>query len=288
VYSPNDVIYFLDADGRAWAQDTIEESSATPFADDGDALVLKLLQELRSFDAPEAEAEAAPYAQQKTLRFASEKRDSLPDIFDQLTLLTELDASMNRLQAVPDSLWRAPSLRILDLSHNPLTSLSAAVGNAKSLRSLGLRSCELATLPPELAQLKNLEALYLTGCAKLEVDAALRVIAHLPKLKDLALPLSRSLTTLAPLAGTKLKALRLAGNGVDLPPRLPDGIGQLLKLKDLRIEYADDVAEPRAAEDVRALRLLFHPRFGAADMRKAAQGKPHVRYLAAFIRTLPP
>lgn len=42
-YSPNDVIYFLDKQGRAFAQDTIEDTEATPFADDGTALVTRVL-----------------------------------------------------------------------------------------------------------------------------------------------------------------------------------------------------------------------------------------------------
>ncbi|HUQ04642.1 MAG TPA: hypothetical protein VM261_19210 [Kofleriaceae bacterium] len=41
--TPNDVVYFLDARGAAWAQDTIEEQSASPFADDADTMVARCL-----------------------------------------------------------------------------------------------------------------------------------------------------------------------------------------------------------------------------------------------------
>ncbi len=42
-YSPNDVIYFLDEAGTAWAQDTLEDPSAIPFACDGDRMVARIL-----------------------------------------------------------------------------------------------------------------------------------------------------------------------------------------------------------------------------------------------------
>jgi len=45
-YSPNDAIYFLDAEGAAWAQDTIEDARAAPFAKDGDELVARIAESL--------------------------------------------------------------------------------------------------------------------------------------------------------------------------------------------------------------------------------------------------
>jgi hypothetical protein len=42
-YSPNDVIYFLDREGHGFAQDTIEDPRALPFADGGRALVSRIL-----------------------------------------------------------------------------------------------------------------------------------------------------------------------------------------------------------------------------------------------------
>jgi hypothetical protein len=43
VYSPNDIIYFLDPMGRAYAQDTIEEPQATLFAANALAMVCRIL-----------------------------------------------------------------------------------------------------------------------------------------------------------------------------------------------------------------------------------------------------
>lgn len=44
VYSPNDLIFFLDEQGRAWAQDTIEDPAAELYADDGRGLVTRILE----------------------------------------------------------------------------------------------------------------------------------------------------------------------------------------------------------------------------------------------------
>jgi hypothetical protein len=113
------------------------------------------------------------------------------------------------------------------------------------------------------------------------------VIAKLPKLKELSLPLSRSLTSLAPLANVPIKTLYLRGTYVKHPDRLPSGLSQLKKLKDLRIEYADDIAQlPEAAEDIRALRLLFSPKFTDDDIRQSAARQPEKLYLQAFVKTL--
>jgi Leucine-rich repeat (LRR) protein len=119
----------------------------------------------------------------------------------------------------------------LDLSRNPLAELPAAIGQAKNLRALFLRGCKLAALPASRSACKNLQSLWLEECAELDVDVALQVIAQLPKLKMLSLPLSRSLTSLAPLSASKLRTLWLRGNGVELGERLPAGLGKLPQLK---------------------------------------------------------
>jgi hypothetical protein len=43
VITANDICYFLARDGRAWAQDTVAEPDATPYADNGDTMLARLL-----------------------------------------------------------------------------------------------------------------------------------------------------------------------------------------------------------------------------------------------------
>ena len=361
VYSPNDIIYYLDEQGRGYAQDTLEDPSAVFYADNSTSLVCRIVfndalfsREETSLDLPGLQGEALskqlslvlvieasskdfryftdatgdvlvveeikakrtrfaaatknqfklvkppvvagtdkatpemiPHLGKSYVRMVSEQRTSLPDFFEHLPELRDLDVSINRLETLPESLWRATQLTKLDLSFNPLKILPDGIGNMKSLTTLLLRRCPIKTLPDTLAGAKNLTWLIITECEELDVDAALPVIAKLPKLQKLWLPLSRSLTSLTPLAQLSLKSLYLNGTYVQHPSRLPSGLGQLKKLTDLRIEYADDIAQlPEAPADIRALRLIFAKRFTDDDIRQSALKQPEKLYLQTFANTL--
>jgi hypothetical protein len=361
VYSPNDIIYYLDERGRGYAEDTIEDLSATLFAEDGVSLVCRIVfndalfsREQTSVELPGLQGEALskrlslalvkeasgkdrrffsdakgdvlvveeikakrtrfagatnkqlalvkdpvasaaidsppeliPYSGKASIRMVSQQLTSLPEFFEQLPDLRELDISINRLTTLPDSLWRAVQLTALDLSFNPLRILPDGIAQMKALRSLSLRGCPIESLPDALAGAKNLTKLIITECEKLDIDKALLVIAQLPRLKELSIPLSRSLTSLAPLANLPLKSLYLNGTKVQLPGRLPSGLGQLKKLTDLRIEYADEVAQlPQSSDDIRVLRLLFSKRFTDDDIRQSALRQPSKLYLRAYADTL--
>ncbi len=361
VYSPNDIIYYLDEEGRCYAEDTIEDASATLYADNGTSLVCRILfddaffsRQETSLDLPglqgeelsknlslvlvpeasgkdrrffsdatgdllvveeikakqtrfagatekqlkmvkqpvdsgtgKTPSELLPFLGKTSVRIASEQLNSLPKFFEHLPDLRELDLSLNRLEMLPESLWHATQLTALDVSFNPLKVLPEGIANLKALRSLSLRGCPITVLPDALAGAKNLTELNLTECAELDIDAAVLVLAKLPKLRELSLPLSCSLTSLASLAQLPLKSLLLKGANVQRPSRLPAGLGQLQKLTDLRIEYADDVAElPESKEDIHALRLLFSKRFTDDDIRQSALKQPSKLYLQAFADTL--
>ena len=248
---------------------------------------LKLAAKPLAPGAVKPSPEMVPHLGKSYVRMCGEQRTSLPEFFEHLPDLRDLDVSINRLTTLPESLWRATQITDLDLSFNPLKELPAGIAQMKSLRKLSMRGCPFKTLPDALTELKSLTQLIVTECEELDVDAALLVIARLPKLNDLWLPLSKSLTSLAPIAQLPLKSLTLSGARVKSPTRLPSGMGQLKKLTDLRIEHADDVAQlPEAPEDVRALRLIFSRRFTDDDIRKSALKQPGVLYLKAFAEML--
>lgn len=326
VYSPNDNIYYLDHKGRAYAEDTIEDLKASYYAEDKTSLVCRIIlddalfsRNETSFDLPGLQGDALSErlslklireASGKDRRFFSDAKGTVLVVEDikakttrfagatkkQLKLverpvvsntITELNLGIQRLTKLPESIWSETQLEELDISFNNITELPPEIGQLKALRKLSLRGCPLKTLPEELANAKNITSLILTECPDLDVDAALLVIARLPKLKDLSLPLSRSLTSLASLAHLPLTSLFLGGHSVKLPHRLPAGLGLLKKLKDLRIDYADEVAElPEAPEDLKALRLIFSKRFTDDDIRQSALRQPKVLYLQAYAKTL--
>jgi hypothetical protein len=361
VCSPNDIIYYLDEHGRAYAEDTIEDLSTSLYADNATSLVCRIVfndalfsradtsldlpglqgeelskrfsltlvaeasgKDFRYFSdakgdvlvveelkakrtrfasatkkqfklvkppvvagADKATPEMISFLGKSNVRMVSEQRTSLPDFFEHLPDLRDLDVSINRLETLPESLWRATQLTELDLSFNPLKTLPDGIRHMKSLTKLSLRGCPIKTLPEALAGAKNLTWLIVTECEALDVDAALLVIAKLPKMQKLWLPVSHSLTSLSPLAHLPLKSLWLNGIYVQRPRRLPSGIGQLKKLTDLRIEYADDIEQlPEAPEDIQALRLLFPKRFTDEDIRQSAVKQPSKLYLRTFADTL--
>jgi len=361
VYSPNDIIYYLDEQGRGYAQDTIEDPSAMFYADNGISLVCRIVindalfsREETTLDLPglqgeelskrlsltlikqasgkdfryfcdatgdvlvveeikakrtrftsatkkqfklvkppavpgadNATPEMIPHLGKSYVRMCGEQRTSVPEFFEHLPDLRDLDIGINCLETLPDSLWRATQLTKLDLSFNPLKTLPDGIGNMKALTSLSLRGCPFETLPDALGGAKNLTLLLLSECKELNVDKALLVIGKLPKLKQISLPLSYTLTSLAPLAHLPLESLTLQGSYVKHPERLPAGLGKLKKLKTLSIEYADDIAQlPEAPEDVRALRLLFSKRFTDEDIRQSALKQPSKLYLQAYAGSL--
>jgi hypothetical protein len=283
--SGKDFRYFSDAKGDVLVVEEIK-AKRTRFAS-ATKKQFKLVKPPVVPGADKATPEMIPFLGKTNVRMVGEQRTSLPEFFEHLPDLRDLDVSINRLETLPESLWRATQLTKLDLSFNPLKALPDGIASMKALQSLSLRGCPLEALPDALAGAKNLTWLIVTECEKLDIDAALRVIARLPKLKKLWLPLSRSLTSLAPIAQLPLKSLWLNGVKVQQPNRLPSGLGQLKKLTDLRIEYADDIAQlPEAPEDVRALRLLFSSRFTDDDIRQSARNQPSKLYLRAFADTL--
>lgn len=305
VYSPNDIIYYLDEKGRGYAEDTIEDASAFLYADNKTSLVCRIVlndllfsRDETSIDLPGLQGnDLAKQLSLKLIKEASGKdRRFFSDAKGDVIVVEEIKEKRTRfagstkkqltLVKQPEA-TKAPPTTELDLSFKPLTEVPAEIASMKDLRKLSLRGCPIKTLPESLADAKNLTQLILTDCQQLDVDAALPVIARLSKLKDLWLPLSRSLTSLAPLAKLPLKSLYLSGTSVKTPDRLPSGLGQLKKLTDLRINYADKIALlPEAEEDIRPLRLIFSKRFTDDDIRESVRKQPEVLYLNAFVKTL--
>jgi Leucine-rich repeat (LRR) protein len=283
--SSKDFRYFSDATGDLLVVEDIK-AKQTRFAS-ATKKQFKLMKPPIVAGADKATPDMIPYLGKSYVRMCGEQRTSIPEFFKHLPDLRELDVSINRIETLPESLWQATQLTYLDLSFNPLKTLPDGIAKMKALCTLSLRGCPLAALPDTLAGAKNLTKLIVTECEELDVDAALLVIAKLPKLKELSLPLSGSLTSLAPLAQLQMKSLLLNGIHVQHPSRLPAGLSQLKKLTDLRIEYADDIAQlPEAPDDVRSLRLLFAKRFTDDDIRQSALKQPEKLYLRAFVDTL--
>ena len=78
----------------------------------------------------------------------------------QLSTLTRLDLSRNKLSEVPAEIGQLRALIDLDLSRNELRALPGALGQLSRLRLLNCMANRLTGLPEEIG---NLEALYRLG-----------------------------------------------------------------------------------------------------------------------------
>lgn len=91
----------------------------------------------------------------------------------QLTNLSSLDVSGNRMSNLPPGLGALKKLKSLDLSHNKFPTLPADVGQLSKLTTLKLHGTAISTLPTTLESLTVLRVLKLDGAPLTYVPAAL-------------------------------------------------------------------------------------------------------------------
>ena len=112
----------------------------------------------------------------------------LPPLPSELLSLRRLDLSGNRLQAVPDQVFRLTQLEELNLANNGIAQLDPKIGTLHALRFLDLSENRLSTLPSELAGCKRLETLSLFDN---QISTLPPVILELPALRSLDLARNR-------------------------------------------------------------------------------------------------
>ncbi|MEZ0395532.1 MAG: leucine-rich repeat domain-containing protein, partial [Anaerolineales bacterium] len=147
-----------------------------------------------------------------------------------LTRLTELDLSQNRLTSLPPEIGNLTSLTELNLGGNHLPSLPPEIGNLTSLTKLNLGSNHLTSLPPEIGRLTHLTALYLWNN---QLTSLPPEIGNLSSLTELNL-WGNQLTSLPPEIGelANLQTLLLWDNQLT---SLPPEIGNLTRLTELNL-----------------------------------------------------
>jgi Leucine-rich repeat (LRR) protein len=98
-----------------------------------------------------------------TLYLSGNRLPSVPESFDKVTSLEELDLSDNQLTSLPDGLGKLTKLKALYLSGNRLSNLPESLGKVTSMEELDLSDNQLTSLPDWLGKLTKLKALYLSG-----------------------------------------------------------------------------------------------------------------------------
>jgi Leucine-rich repeat (LRR) protein len=94
----------------------------------------------------------------------------LPDSIGNLTNLTELDLTSNRLTSIPQSIRNLTNLTELDLSNNQLTSIPEWIGNLTNLTYLSLSNNQLTSIPEWIGNLTNLTKLDLSTARSLILE----------------------------------------------------------------------------------------------------------------------
>jgi Leucine-rich repeat (LRR) protein len=116
-------------------------------------------------------------------------RRRLPEDFAKRILkynhLQELRITGMRLKAVPDVVWDLTELTVLDLSNNRLDSLSQGIGNLIHLERLILNRNYLLTLPVEIISLSRLSFLDLWSNLIVEFPEGISVLSSSLKTVDM-------------------------------------------------------------------------------------------------------
>ncbi|KAL3893912.1 MAG: hypothetical protein SGCHY_005569 [Lobulomycetales sp.] len=71
----------------------------------------------------------------------------IPETIGNLTSLTSLDLSRNRITAIPESIGNLTSLTRLILAVNQITAIPESIGNLASLTSLDLKINQITAIP---------------------------------------------------------------------------------------------------------------------------------------------
>ncbi|NXS21795.1 PIDD1 protein, partial [Mystacornis crossleyi] len=156
---------------------------------------------------------------------------SLPPDFGNLTCLTHLDLSFNRLSTLPSCILQLPSLRVLLVSHNSLVTLPEDFGCLSKLTFFSAMKNQLKDLPRSIGKLSMLQDLDLSENA---LELLPEEVGNLHNCTELDLSGNRLLSIPDSLANLKsLRRLHLHSN---LLVTVPASLASLPNLSRLDLQ----------------------------------------------------
>ena len=198
------------------------------------------------------------------------KRTRIPDSIIYLTGLKHLDLSrsrypVERIKALPESLWLLKNLESLSLAGTHIQSIPENIGKLKNLKYLNLKDTDIFYLPESLEQLHSLQWLDLSG-TNLKTINTKQVTLQLDQqkhadvckiyslncliLNDMAhlIEISDDICNLRALRQLELRHLRCS---------LPYSIGELSKLASLDLSKSTISSIPESIGRLTGLKSLI-------------------------------
>ncbi|CAN1147228.1 Plant intracellular Ras-group-related LRR protein 6 [Linum perenne] len=187
-------------------------------------------------------------SQLTVLNVSNNKLHELPSAIGELPMLKSLDVSFNLITKIPDEIGSATSLVKLDCSSNKLSELLASLGRCVDLADLKAAKNCINSLPDELANCSKL--------TKLDVEINIGVCRS-SELKILTNNQGNKLNILSGnlvASWAKLTELNAAKNMLS---GLPDNLGNLSKLIRLDLHQNKIASIPPSIEGCSSLAELY-------------------------------
>jgi len=167
-----------------------------------------------------------------TLNFRDAAISEVPLELFELTHLTKLDLSRNRLTALPSDIEKLTELKELFLADNQLADVPLALCRLRSLEVLDLGRNLLHALPPEIEYLRALEYLRIGGNPFVEFPTVISLLGSLTTLIANNLAFTELPSSICDIRS--LRILNVADNEItSIPP-------EFTKLSNLRELHIDD------------------------------------------------
>ena len=175
----------------------------------------------------------------------------LPDIFDNLTALTDLDVSINRLETLPESISNLTSLNKLSVSNNWLTAWPEIIDNLSAINSLNVSGNQLETLPESIG---NLTALRFLSIGANHLTALPESIGNLINLTGLYASYNRLIVLPESIGNLAiLNEIIVSDNQLTV---LPESIGNLRALNHLLVYSNRLTTLPESIRNLTELTVL--------------------------------
>ncbi|MEO1395444.1 MAG: COR domain-containing protein [Cyanobacteria bacterium J06634_5] len=176
----------------------------------------------------------------------------IPEVLGQLTNLTDLCLSNNQITQIPEVLGQLTNLTYLFLDNNQITQIPEVLGQLTNLTQLVLSNNQITQIPEVFGQLTNLTDLFLDNNQITQIPEVLRQLTNLTYLWLSNNQITQIPDVLRQL--TNLTYLWLSNNQIT---QIPDVFGQLTNLTYLGLSNNQITQIPDVFEQLTNLTNLW-------------------------------